>query len=98
MTYTTNILAVPLVLALWAMDMYLLLLMVYSVLTRFSGERASQLCICLRPFTEPLPQAVRRWLGQHTSTPVKQWVPWAIVVFGCLIVRHVLVLLITSLG
>ncbi len=98
MTYTTNILAVPLVLTIWALDMYLFLLMVYSVLTRLSGERASQLRICLRPFTEPLPQAVRRWLGQHTTKPVRRWVPWAVVICGGLIVRHVLVLLIVSLG
>ena len=62
MIYTTNILAVPLVLTIWALDMYLFLLMVYGVLTKVSGERASQLLLCLKPFTDPLPQAVRRWL------------------------------------
>ena len=98
MIYTTNILAVPLVIALWALDMYLFLLIAYSVLTRLSGERASQLCSCLKLFTEPLPQVVKRWLGRHTSTPVKQWVPWAVVILACLIIRHVLILVIVSLG
>ena len=98
MVYTTNILALPLILIIWALDMYLFLLMVYSVLTRLSGERARQLCLCLKPLTDPLPQAVRRWLGQHTSKPVKQWVPWAVVIFAGLIVRHLLVVVIASLG
>ena len=98
MVYTTNILALPLVLIIWALDMYLFLLMVYSVLTRLSGERASQLRICLRPFTEPLTRAVRQWLGRHTSKPVRQWVPWAVVIFAALIGRYLLVLLILSLG
>ena len=98
MTYTTNILAAPLVLTIWALDMYLFLLMVYSVLTRLSGERATQLRTCLGPFTETLPQAVRRWLGRHTSKAVKQWVPWAIVIFAGLIVRRLLVMVIVSLG
>ena len=98
MTYTTNILALPLVLTIWALDMYLFLLMVYSVSTRLSGKRASQLCSCLKPFMCPLPQAVRRWLGRHTATPVKQWVPWAVVIFAGLIIRYLLVLMIVSLG
>ncbi len=98
MIYTTSILAVPLVLILWAVDMYLFLLIAYGLLARLSGERASQLRLCLKSSTEPLPQAVRRWLGQHTSKPVKQWVPWAVVIFAGLIVRHLLVLLIVSLG
>ena len=98
MTYTTNILALPLVLTIWSLDMYLLLLMVYGVLTKLSSERASQLCICLRPFTEPLPRAVKRWLGHRTARSSKQWLPWAIVVFGGLILRHLLVLIVVSLG
>jgi len=98
MIYTTNILAVPLVLTIWALDIYLFLLMIYSVLTRLSGERASQLRLALNPFIEPLPGLIRGRLEHRTTKHIRQWVPWAVVVFAGLIVRHLLVLLITSLG
>lgn len=98
MIYTTNILAVPLVIALWTMDVYFFLLMAYGILTRLSGERVSQLRSSLKPLTAPLLQFVERWLARRMNKAVKQWIPWVVVIFGCLIIRHVLVSLIVSLG
>jgi len=98
MTYTTNILALPLVLIVWAVDMYLMLMLAYAVTGKLSGERVGQLRTCLGQFIEPVPQAVGHWLGQHTAKPLKQWVSWAIVAFVGLVIRHLLILLIVSVG
>ncbi len=98
MTYTTNILAMPLVLIVWVLDMYLLLLSARLVLSRLSNERAKKLCSCLMQFTDPLMQTVKQWLGQRTGKQTKQWVPWVLVAAASLMIRHLLVLLIASLG
>ena len=98
MVYTTNILALPLVLIVWALDIYLLLVMVYVVAGKLSGERASRVRQCLEQFARPMPQAVRRWLERRTAKPVKQWVPWVVVALVGLVIRHLLALLIVSLG
>ena len=98
MIYTTNILALPLVVILWIVDAYFFLLMAYGILTRLSGERVSQLRLALNPFIEPLLGLVKRRLERCATRPIKQWVPWAVVISAGLIVRHLLVLLIVSLG
>ena len=98
MVYTTNILALPFVLLAWAVDMYLLLVMVYVVAGKLSGERASRVRQYLEQFARPMPQAVRRWLERRTAKPVKQWVSWVVVALIGLVIRHLLALLIVSLG
>jgi len=97
MTYTTNILALPLVLIVWVVDAYLLCLLAYGITRKLSGERAGQLGICLEQFVEPVPQAVGRWLERHAAKPVKQWVPWAAVIALGLAVRHLIVWITASM-
>ena len=98
MTYTTNILAVPLVLIIWAVDIYLLGLLARGILRYLPNERASQLHFCLKQFTEPPLRIVKHRLQQHAAKRIKPWLPWAIVALASLIIRHLLVLLIALLG
>ena len=98
MIYTTNILALPLVITLWIVDAYFFLFLVYGLLTRLSGERVSQLRLALNPFIEPLLGLVNRRLERCATRPIKLWVPWAVVISAGLIVRYVLVLLVVSLA
>ena len=98
MTYTTNILAVPLVLTIWAVDVYLFLLLARGILSHLPSERTNRLRSCLEQLTEPLLQIVKRRLQRHAAKPIKPWVPWAVIALAVLIIRHLLVMLITLLG
>ncbi len=97
MSYTTNILALPLVLIVWAVDMYMFLLLVRIIAGRLDGEHAGRLCELLKPFTDTPPQTVGRWLTRRTANPLKPWVPWAIVALAGLILRHLTVAIIASM-
>ena len=57
---TTNILAAPLLLAIWAIDIYIFLVCLRLLLSRFAGNPAAQVCQGLRVITDPLPMAVDR--------------------------------------
>ncbi len=98
MIYATNIFAVPLILIVWSMDMYLLLLSARVVLSRLSDKRTNKLSSYLMLFTDPPVQAVKQWIEQQALRRTKQWVPWVVVVVTSLVVRHLLVLLIVLLG
>lgn len=97
MIYTTSILALPLILLVWFVDVYLLLMTVYAVIGRFPGERAGQLRMCLGRFVEPIPQAVERWLKRNTAKSVKRWAAWAIVIALGVVVRRLAALMIVSI-
>ncbi len=91
MVYTTNILAVPLVVAVWAVDMYLMLLLARVVLSGLSNSRAGKLHDRLRPLTDPPMMVVQGCLERHSTRPIKRWVPWAVVVTCGITVRHMLI-------
>lgn len=86
--YTINILAAPLVLLIWALDLYVMLAVVRLILGRFSGERASQLCSAMQSLTDPPLRVVERWLLSRNEQQIRPWVPWVIVLVCALICRH----------
>jgi hypothetical protein len=87
---TTNVLALPLVLCIWALDLYLFLTCARLILGKWTGETAARICHGLKPITDPLPAAVQGWLGRLWVRPVPGWAPWAVTLFAVLIVREVL--------
>jgi hypothetical protein len=91
---TTNILALPLVLCIWAVDLYLLMACARLILGKWSGETAARICHGLKPITDPLPMAIRRWLQGHRGNLIPGWVPWAIVIGAGLVLRHLLIALV----
>jgi len=93
---TTNVLALPLVLCIWAVDLYLLMACARLILGKWSGETAARICHGLKPITDPLPAAVRGWLGRRWARPVPGWVPWAVALFAALILREVLLSIAVS--
>jgi hypothetical protein len=90
---TTNVLALPLALCIWAVDLYLLLACVRLVLGKWTGETAARICHGLKPITDPLHIAVRRWLQGHSDKPIPGWAPWAILIGAGLVLRHLLIAL-----
>ena len=98
MIYTTNILALPLIIIVWVVDTYLLLLLARAILRRLSSACAAKLYASLKPFTDPPLQIVKQWLTRRSKKPVPHWLPWAIVMFGGLILRHLIVAIIALIS
>lgn len=90
-TTNTSIFALPVLLAIWALDLYLLLAAIPLILSRISGDRPNHWCMSLRQFTDPIPMAIHRWLMRRRTTPIPGWMPWLIVILGCLVLRHLLI-------
>ena len=96
MIYTMNLMALPFVLAIWAIDAYVLLVCVRLISGRLSGPKAMQLCSWLKPLTDPLPQAAGRWLRTRMKRVVPRWLPWLVTILLLSLVREVLVLLVIT--
>ena len=89
--YTTNIPAALLILAVWCIDLYLLLAGVRFVLSRMNTTQTNGLCLTLQRFTDPIPTALHRRLMRRRTVPIPKWLPWLIVILGGLILRHLLI-------
>ena len=91
--YTTNmsIFALPFLLAIWALDLYLILASIRLILPHIRGDRPSRWCMTLQSFTDPCPDALRRWLEARRSKPTPSWLPWLTVILGVLVLRHLLI-------
>lgn len=91
MIYTTNILAAPLVLIIWCIDVYIFLASVRLVLGRLRAATLAKVRLGLQQFTDPLPQSLHIWMSARFRKPLRAWVSWGIVLFGCFVLRHVLI-------
>ena len=91
MIYTTNILAAPLVLIIWCIDVYIFLASVRLILGRLRIATLAQVRVNLQQLTDPVPQAMHTWMSARWRKPLPPWLPWAIVLFICFVLRHVLI-------
>ena len=89
--YTHNILTAPLLIAVWCIDLYLFLAAIRFVLITMQGTQSNGLHLFLQRLTDPIPLAIHRRLIRRRTTPIPGWFPWLIVVFGCLVLRHLLI-------
>ena len=98
--YTTtsgNLLALPLLIAIWAIDIYLLMIGVRLLAEQLSGTSAAHLCQGLQPITDKIPMAIRRWLvARSQGRPTASWAPWAITIGGGLVLRHILIFFVVG--
>jgi hypothetical protein len=76
--YTTNILAVPFMLLLWALDLYLFLLAIRLIVARLPRAWAQRALPVLQTFTDAVPQAVDRRLTKWRGRRVETWLPWVL--------------------
>ena len=98
MFYITNIWALPFALIVWIIDTYLLLAALRLVLGRSSHGRAGELCSCLQSFTDPVPQAIGKWLKQRVGRDNPSWLPWLVILSGCLLIRYLVIATIMQLS
>ena len=93
---TTNILAGPLVIFIWAIDIYLFLACIRLILSRLPGTQNSRLCQGLKLFTDPIVQIAHSYLLKFSRESVPGWMPWLVVLSIGVIGRHVLIWIIVS--
>jgi uncharacterized protein YggT (Ycf19 family) len=96
MIYTTNVFAAPLIMVVWAIDVYVFLLSLRLLLSQLPSALDSRFCRGLGLFTDPVVETVRRWLFKCRRKPVANWMPCLTVVFAGLIVRHLLIWVVVS--
>ncbi len=90
--HATSFLAGPLLLVVWAIDIYLVLAGVRLIAARMSGPTAFRLSQGLQPVTDGVPTMIRQWLVKHKKgLEPPGWVPWAITVGGGIFLRYLLI-------
>ena len=89
--YTTNILALPLMLLIWIVELFLVLSAIRLALSHLSNVRAQGACTALQRYTDPVPEAIHGWLSRRWQKPVPAWLPWLIVIVSSLLLRHFLI-------
>lgn len=96
MIYVTNILAGPLLLIVWLIDVYLVLTSVRLVLSRLESGRALAAARSLERLTDPLPQAIHAWLSRKRRRSTGSWPAWLIVLLGGLALRYLVLAIILT--
>ena len=92
-----NLLAAPLLLVVWAIDVYLFLAGVRLILGRFSKPWCQRACTWLQAFTDPLPHALCRWLGRRRKRPFSPRLSWVLVIFVGVAARYLIIVLVLSI-
>lgn len=96
--YTTNILAAPLILVVWCIDIYLLMASLRLFLGNFHSKQCITIRLALQKFTDPLPQTLSIWLSTRCGKSLPNWQSWFLVIAGSLVVRHLMVLLVFAVS
>jgi len=74
MIYTTDILALPLLMLAWSVEVYLFAAGLCLILGRLLTVRDARLSLALREIVDPLPQSVASRLSQWRHKPVFPWI------------------------
>ena len=87
---TSNILVGPLILLIWVIDIYVFLASVRLILGRWPRSRDSRFYHHLELFTNPVAEMVDKYLRLRQGRPTPSGAAWVIVLFGGIILRHLL--------
>ena len=88
MVVINNILALPFMVILWAMDALVFVVALQMVLDGLVGFRAPSLVRCLREITDPLKQSIRRCVVKFRGEPWPDWAIWLLAIVGILLLRQ----------
>lgn len=91
MIVQTNILATPLLIVAWSIDVYLFLSALRFALSHLRGRRAQEACQWLKPMTDWLPSQVGHRLARRGECSHFTWLPWLVVIVACLVLRHLII-------
>ena len=98
MIHPVNILALPLVILLWTVDVYLFVAGLRLLLGQLSATRDSRVCQALQQIVDPLVLCVNQKLVAWRDRPGPRWIPWTTVIVGGLIVRHLLLMIVIGIS
>ena len=83
-----------LLLAVWSIDIYLFLILLRTIISRFPMITKSGLCRALRIFTNMFPHAIRYIFNQPANS--RMWLPWLFVIVAFILTRNLLVIFIAD--
>lgn len=94
--HASNVLAAPLMLVMWTIDVFVFLACMRLVLGHVTAEWARRVVEGVTPITDPIPQALGRCFAARRRRAAPAWAPW-LSVFGCaIILRYLLLAIIAS--
>jgi hypothetical protein len=93
-----NLLALPVLIVTWALDIYLWMTCLRLVLGRFIGVQGTALYAGLCELTDPVRNTVDRCLGMMWNRSFAGWLLWLTGILVMLITRHLLLFTITSMN
>jgi hypothetical protein len=94
--HTSNILAGPLLMIIWAVDIFVFLVALRWALARTSNVSAVRIRASLQAIADPLPAALNSWLIRKRRRAVPGWLPWALVLTGAIVVRQLVALIVIA--
>lgn len=96
--HTTSVIAGPLVLVVWLIDIYLLLISIRLLTSKLKGICFSRICQNLKPVTDPIPQIIHHKIVGFRHRQVPELISWLIVVSVLFCARHGVIWIIVSIG
>lgn len=97
MIVTTNILALPFVLLMWALDAWVILLSARLVLQQVHAAWAGRACTAIAPFTDGLLTPATQWAQSRWPRLSGATIGLAVLLF-CVILRQLIVRIIVGLA
>ncbi len=91
MIISTNILALPLIVIVWAMDTYLFIASLRLVLGRVTAMQSKPLYLSLQQLADGIPNRVDRWIAGWRDVSNPSWLPWLVVLVSLIVIRHLVV-------
>jgi hypothetical protein len=96
--YSTNILALPLILVLWMIDVWLFLVVIRPILSLLPYAGCRQWSDSLRCFSDPWAFRINTWIRKRLQKPFPAWIGYAFLLTLLMLGHHLLIWLIVSIG
>ena len=90
LVYTTNILYLPIILAIWIIDFHVVVSGIRLIASQIDADWARRGCAKLAPFTDPVHRAVSRFLGAKSPKLLPSWLTWLVLLFVAVLLRQAL--------
>lgn len=93
--YTTNILAAPLLLGIWAVDIYILVISARLIFDLLEIRQENKVHLNLCKLTDPAFDLTRKLVSKVKTYP-PHWLCWTILIVTSLLLRQILITLLMS--
>ena len=88
--HSSNIIAAPLAMAVWLIDIFVFLACMRLILGRITGEWPGRVASGLAPITDPIPRALGSYVNSRRQRAMPSWAPWLCVLGGAVMTRYML--------